>query len=326
MTRFLFVLALAASATCSPKPDPLPIDEPTFDAGVQADGGIAGPDCSPCTTWDQVEVMGPLPMVLDELSGLAASPSMPGVLYTHNDSGDSARFFALNSFGKEIAELQLSGVIAVDWEDIAVGPCEASTCVFLGDIGDNLEQRSSYAIYRTREPQLRNYLGGHQAPPELELPYDSLPFTYPNGRRHNAETLLVHPQTGDVYVITKERAGLQSEVFKFPRPFTPGEMTTLLDVGPLSIPAQGDSLLTGGDIHPCGNQVLFRMYNRAVLMRVPDDAGFEAVFSAQPIEVPSAIDEPQAEAICWGSEGRTYFTSSEHTGQALHRVRCLSGP
>ena len=31
-------------------------------------------------------------------------------------------------------------------------------------------------------------------------------FTYPNGS-NNAETILVHPQIGDIYVVTKKESG-----------------------------------------------------------------------------------------------------------------------
>jgi hypothetical protein len=326
MSRALFLLAITASGTCGQRPDPFGVDIPHPDAG-EDDGGIPAADCTPCTAWDQVEVMGPLPSALDELSGLVASRAMPGVLYTHNDSGDVPRFFALSFFGQELAELRLVGAEAIDWEDIALGPCTADgvTCVFLGDIGDNLKQRTSYTVYRVREPDLRALVSSSNLtePLDLQVQYEALPFVYPGSMRHNAETLLAHPRTGDLYVITKETTGTQSEVFKFPRPFTPGQQVTLIDLGPLGLPAVGDSPLTGGDIHPCGDALLLRLYNRNVELRAAPDAGFETAFSAAPNEVPTAIDEPQGEAIAWGSDGQSYFTASEHTAQMLHRVRCL---
>src|SRR5262245_60198635 len=36
---------------------------------------------------------------LNELSGIAVSPDQPGVLFVHNDSGDSSRFFAIDPEG-----------------------------------------------------------------------------------------------------------------------------------------------------------------------------------------------------------------------------------
>src|ERR1700709_2495176 len=36
---------------------------------------------------------------MDELSGLVVSRRQPGILYVHNDSGDSSRFFAIGTDG-----------------------------------------------------------------------------------------------------------------------------------------------------------------------------------------------------------------------------------
>ena len=55
-----------------------------------------------------------------ELSGLVLSRSQPGVLWAHNDSGDRARVFALRPNGSVLADLDVPGAEAVDWEDIAI--------------------------------------------------------------------------------------------------------------------------------------------------------------------------------------------------------------
>ncbi|MBL8957229.1 MAG: hypothetical protein JNK82_41025 [Myxococcaceae bacterium] len=322
------LVTIAASATCGPRPATMPWEVQHFDAGT-ADGGAPVSlvaDCTPCETWGAVEIRGPLPSQLDELSGLAASAAHPGVIYAHNDSGDSPRLFALDTFGRLLAELKLSGAQAIDWEDMALGPCDSDArapCLFLADIGDNLRRRGTYTVYRAREPALP--IGADQTP-ELNLPFDRLPFIYPNGERNNAETLLSHPATGALYVVSKGIAGQPSRVFRFPTPLTPDVTVTLVEVGPLSVPEPTDILVTGGDIHPCGTSLLVRMYNRAVELREVPDAGFETTFTTRARDVPTAIDEPQGEAITWGPDGQSYFTASEHTGQSLHRVQCVRAP
>ena len=42
---------------------------------------------------------------ITEASGLCRSISNPGLLYTHNDSGDSARVFAITDEGMQIGKL-----------------------------------------------------------------------------------------------------------------------------------------------------------------------------------------------------------------------------
>src|SRR4051794_20300739 len=73
---------------------------------------------------------------ITESSGLAVGP---GVLWTHNDSGDSARFFALDRRCRTLATYTLPGVQATDWEDMARG----GGYLWLGDIGDNSATRST---------------------------------------------------------------------------------------------------------------------------------------------------------------------------------------
>jgi hypothetical protein len=322
MLRALAVLSVAAAGTCGPRPTVIPYE-------VQKEKWDGGVDCRACERWEIIEVMGPLPAPLDELSGLAASRAYPGVIYAHNDSGDTARFFAMDVYGHPLAEVRLQGAGAVDWEDMALGPCGKETCLFFGDIGDNMRKRSDYTVYRVREPTipaavLRDVV---PEPLNLEAHWEPLPFGYPGGERFNAEALLVHPVTGDLYVVTKEQSAQRSRVFKFPQPLTPRQTVTLIDLGPAAFPTTQDTLATAADIHPCGNQLLVRMYNRIASQRLDSpDAGFDSIFTQPVYEMPTPIDEPQGEAIAWGPDGQSFFTASEHTGQQLHRVRCIRAP
>src|SRR5262245_45881211 len=85
---------------------------------------------------------------LPEASGLAASRRNPGVLWTHNDSGDPF-VFAITSTGGVKGRVRVTGAQVWDWEDIAVGPCPKGTCLYIADIGDNDRRRRSVTIYRT---------------------------------------------------------------------------------------------------------------------------------------------------------------------------------
>ena len=104
-------------------------------------GGSSGTGSAiACLACEPVEETGKLQSAIEiEISGVVASLAHDGVYYVHNDSGDSARFFAVDVTGKALATFTVSGATAVDWEDLARGPCPttAGTCVFLGDIGDN---------------------------------------------------------------------------------------------------------------------------------------------------------------------------------------------
>jgi hypothetical protein len=305
------------------------------DAIENETGGDAGdPRCVACAAYGAVTEIGPLPPTLVELSGIIASRRHPGIFYAHNDSGDTARFFALNDKAEIEAELDLRGAVATDWEDIALGPCEAgarrktgprhtnaggptaapshtaATCVYLGDIGDNNLIRAEYAIYRVAEPD--ELPSGGQS---TDIAYERFPFVYPDGP-HNAETLLVHPATGRIFVVTKV-GGVVATVYEYPLPPKAGEVTTLVKVMPVSVPAEA-GLITAGDFHPCSQRLLLRTYSSLFEMTSADGVP-ESIFAATPVPVPAAV-EPQGEAVTYGADGRSYYMAGE-TVSAAERAK-----
>jgi hypothetical protein len=275
---------------------------------AEADGPTEqpAPACAQCSIYGSPQALGIPPSVIGELSGLAASRTHPGVLYTHNDSGDSARIFALTESAQLAAEIHLTGATATDWEDIQVGACPGGSCVYIGDTGDNKLDRNQYVIYRIAEPEILPTNGG-----VVSVSYEQFPFVYPDGR-HNTETLLVHPITGQVFVIIKE-TGIPATVYEMPLPLAADQQVTLTMVGALAItPASG--VVTDGSFHPCGDRLLVRTTGEGSsglheLSRSPGESML-ALFTAKPVAVPVAI-EPQGEAVTYAQDGVRYFTASE---------------
>src|SRR5688500_6746162 len=87
---------------------------------------------------------------LEEVSGLAASRTNPGFLWTLNDSGNPAIVYLIDESLKIKLSCKLSGVKNRDWEDIAVGPGPDATkrYVYVADIGDNNARFQYKYIYR----------------------------------------------------------------------------------------------------------------------------------------------------------------------------------
>jgi len=279
-----------------------------------ASSGTDGGRCA-CTHWGAAHSMGAVSDPLGELSGLVASRAQPGVLYAHNDSGSAARFYAMTPTLALLETFTLEGAPAIDWEDVALGPCPTGTCLFLGDIGDNDRVRDDYALFRVPEPTVSSG--------KSPVSWERLPFQYPDGAHRNAEALFVHPVSGRIYLITKEDSG-PSELFRFPRSLDAASTATLEPVTTLTIPSDDDGRITAADVNPCGTAVLVRMANRLVEYRLPATApDFESIFSYSPITVPSA-DEEQSEAVAYGPDGRSYVTSGEagSTQAALYSYQC----
>ena len=108
-------------------------------------------------------------------------------------------------------------------------------------------------------------------------------FVYPALAHHNAEALVVDPESGVPYVLTKRAEGESSEVFRFPPGGFSETPVTLEKVA--TLPAT-DAPVTAADYHSCGRRLLLRTYRRVLLFVAPKGGDFESVFSATPLEVP----------------------------------------
>ncbi len=259
---------------------------------------------------------------INECSGLAWSRTQP-VLWLHNDSGDSARFFGIAEDGELLAIVSLGGASARDWEDMAMGPCPGGGyAIHIADIGDNARARTSVWVHRVPEPMID--LDGIPASVTM-TDYDSFQFVYPDGP-HDAETLLVDPATGDVYIVSKESDG-RSRVFFAACP-TDGATITLVEVASLqfgtsSLP--GSMLATGGDVAPDGRKILIRTYSRAFMFLRPAGGSLADAFGEVPCAVPSP-SEAQGESIAFTGDGLGFHTLSEGLNQTVWRVDLSFAP
>jgi hypothetical protein len=242
-----------------------------------------------------------------EISGLAASPTQPGVLWAHNDSGDRARIFALRSDGSLIASLDVPGAEATDWEDIAVGP---GGDLLLGDIGDNKSVREGIDIYRVPEPRLADGPTTTAAATRLRL-------TYPDGA-HDAETLLADPRTGEIVIVTKRLDG-RSGVYagQAPARNAPGE-AVLRHTGDLRLGFAG--LATAGDVSADGRTIAIRTYTALYAWTRKPGASLAATLKRKPCVGSVQLGlEGQGESLALSRDGRSFFTVPEGAGAALRR-------
>jgi hypothetical protein len=148
--------------------------------------------------------------------------------------------------------------------------------------------------------------------------FDRLPFVYPDGR-HNAETLLVDPQSQRIFVVTKEGTSISSRVYELPTPVTPNVQATLVFVGTLSVPWMAGAI-TGGAFDGCGDRVLIRSPTRMFELARSPSEDLVSIFSATPVPVALAVEQ-QGEAVTYAADGRRYFTASEQGG-SLNAVDC----
>ena len=107
----------------------------------------------------------------------------------------------------------VAGAGNVDWEDIAAGPGPqpGEHYLYVGDIGDNTKSRDDVVVYRVVEPTVP--IPSDPGADGVTAPATALRLRYDDGP-HDAESLMVHPTTGDIYVITKSFG--DTRVYKAP--------------------------------------------------------------------------------------------------------------
>ena len=245
---------------------------------------------------------------IDEASGMAASRTSPGMLWVHNDSGDGALVYCVTRTGGRCGTWAVSGAAARDWEDMAVGPGpeQGVSYLYLGDIGDNESNQGGITVYRVPEPVAG--AAGTSSAPRSTGAATALRLRYEDGP-HDAEALLVHPQTADLYVVTKD---VPARVYQARAQGVLG----LVDI--VDLP-EGE-WVTGGDISPDGRRVLLSTLLGGLELELPAGArGFDEVWSQPTLEIELGR-LAQLEAAAYRLDGEAVLATSEKSPAPLQEA------
>lgn len=263
---------------------------------------------------------------VQESSGIIASRRNADIFWTHNDSGGSPHIWAvrLNAsdmaahLARKMGHIYLPTASNVDWEDIAYGP---GPSVYVFDGGDNPPcDRTNKRIHRFTEPVVNP-----DGPPVALTPsFDSIRFEYPDSanpalpadsddERFDCETLLVHPSTGDIYLVTKRTSSnlAAARVYRLSASIVAWNSSNVhvvqfvADIGS-SVPGTP----TGGDVDPFGRRLVVRNYSSAYEFVLPAGAAFDTIFTRSP-RVISLAGEVQGEGICYAANGGNLLATSE---------------
>ena len=212
---------------------------------------------------------------IGESSGLAVS-TRGDALWTHNDSGDVARFFAVDprtcattaSYALDLPQVGAAGEYATsfDWEDMARATVDGTPVLLLADIGDNYQVRAAgVTVYEVAEPPVRT------ATPttDVALPVRAVhQLVYPSGP-HDAESLAALPD-GRLLVVTKDR-DVTGAYTGHSEVFVSGTVPLLTEVADLDVTAlpgafasDPDSIaISGADVTRDGSRLVVRTYRTA---------------------------------------------------------------
>jgi hypothetical protein len=210
---------------------------------------------------------------------------------TINDSGDGPVVYVVDPrTGRVVGRSTYDGD-AVDVEALTPG---RGGEVWVGDIGDNSAVRAGVRVHRL--PALTDG--------DRDVTSTAYDLAYRGGAR-DAETLLVHPRTGRVHVVSKGLFG--GQVYAAPARLRSDRANTLRPVG------TAPGVVTDGAWFPDGRHVVLRDYSRAYVL----DATSEPWQRVDSFELP---DQPQGEGVAVRRGGRSLLISSEGPGEPVQVV------
>jgi hypothetical protein len=216
----------------------------------------------------------------------------------------------------------VTGAKAVDWEDLAAGPGPETgrSYLYIGDIGDNDEERAQITVYRIPEPALKpEDASSTKRNPRTATEVEAFRLRYPDGK-HDAEALMIHPLTGDLYIVTKTLLD-NPGVYRAAAPLNASAVTTLERLGNLSVPGILGGAITGGDISPDGLRVALCDYMQGYELELPASAhkSFDEIWK-RPMAIIALGQRKQGEAICYRLDGKALLTTSDEQHSPLIEV------
>ena len=142
--------------------------------------------------FDTVELftIGSFPEELYEASGIVAETD--STFWVINDSGNNPNIYLVSYKGDILSKKIINNVVNTDWEDLT---SDNDGNIYIGDFGDNLQNRKDYSIIKLNKA-------------DLELNRDSMsslvmPFLYSTNISYDAEAFVYFDES--LYLFTKNR-------------------------------------------------------------------------------------------------------------------------
>lgn len=288
-------------------PPPLELCDRTFTAFPTVAGNLADPD-------------------LVETSGVVPGLRNEGVLWMHNDSGDTLRVFATGTDGSALGRLNIAAE-ASDVEDIAAAACPdgSGPCLWIADTGDNGRDRDDIALIIVAEPEV----GADGLGEATAATWTRVPFSYETGPV-DVEAVMVDARGDRVWLLEKVDEPT-ARIFLLEGPFEHAQPKVAQLAGTFASPGVGTVdlglMVTGADLHPSGRQVVLRTYTTVHVYRFNADQDVEAMGAVMPQLVTlGPLTEPQGEAVSFDATGYGLWSVSEDRdglpGQPLHHYDC----
>lgn len=307
LARFYLLLGLAlTTATARAQSGCTDPQATNYNAGATSNDG----SCQYPTTTTALLTKATLPSAVNESSGLLYTG---GSVWTHNDSGNSATLFRVDSTsGQVLQQVAISNFPNTDWEDLTA----SAQHVYIGDFGNNNGDRRDLRILRVAKTDLGASATTATAQ-AINFSYpDQTDFT-PRTNAHNFDCEAFFFANDSLHLFTKNWVDLQTRYYTVPA--APGTYVARLR-GTLNT----NGLVTAAALNPAGTTVVLLGYNVSNLttfMWVLSGYQGAGYFRANKrrIELPSPLLIGQAEGLCFVKNGRV-FISNEQVSNAFLTV------
>ncbi len=244
---------------------------------------------------------------LDENSGLIFYDNL---LWTFNDSGGENKIFGVDFSGNIKKEIELTGAVNIDWEEIA----QDETHIYIGDFGNNNGSRKNLKIYRISKKDINQN-------PKQEIYWEIIQFEYANQEKFGYPPLTtpfdceaMTELNDTLFLFSKDWEKLTTTVYKIPK------NEGFFKVNPVdSFEVKG--LITGADISPDKKKLALIGYNNfKPLLWIFSEVSPKNIFGgANHYFEFDSLQYAQTEGICFlGND--TLLVSCEQTPVFDHQV------
>ncbi|WP_433832916.1 hypothetical protein [Flavobacterium anhuiense] len=203
-----------------------------------------------------------LPKKLKEVSGIAYFPET-NILYTLEDSGNKNAIYAIDSNGKLAKTITISNATNVDWEDITK---DKFGNIYIGDFGNNDNERRDLCIYKVAKNQLNNDLA--KAEYKISFSYPEQKEFPPKKKEMFYDVEGFFEQNGYFYLFTKNRSkGFDGTAFIYKIKNAAGTQKAV-KIGEFKTCSNyNHCVLTSATISPDGKKVALLSHDKVLLFK-----------------------------------------------------------
>lgn len=248
---------------------------------------------------EDVANIGILPGAVSETSGLIYFNNK---LITHNDSGNSAFLYELDTLDLSISRtVTIVNAVNVDWEDLT----QDENYIYIGDFGNNLGGREDLVIYRISKS---DYLTSDTVMADsIEFSYeDQTDFSGTANSDWDAEAFIA--LENQLILFTKQWQSNGTVAYSIPK--VPGIYEAANISGYMT-----DGLVTGATYNTLSEVLFLVGYSQQLqpfLIRMEALTDIFA-FNATTVKIPLSIGFAQVESIANVDENTYYLTSERFT-------------